>query len=108
MQYGGFEYFFADFAAGRFVTGLFAEGCDQGVIFVVKGDVSRQGIHKNFLQNVVMQSSVKEQMPLRHPPGVGINDKKRLVESIKQDAVRRFPTDTLDGKQLFPQSPDSR
>ena len=108
MQYGGFEYFFADFAAAGFFAGLFAEGYDEGVVFVVNGDIGREGIHKIFLQNVVMQSSVKEQMPLRHPPGVGINDKKRLVESIKQDAVRRFPTDTLDGKQLFPQSPDSR
>ena len=108
MQYGGAEYFFADFAAGRFVTGLFAEGYDQGVIFIVKGDVGRQGIHKIFLQNVVMQSSVKVQMPFCHPLGVGINNKNRLVEGIKQDAVRRFPTDTLDGKQLFPQSPDSR
>ncbi len=43
-----------------------------------------------------------------HPPGVGINDKNRLVESIKQDAVCRFPTDTFDGKQFFPQSPDIR
>ena len=34
-------------------------------------------------------------MPLRHPLCIGINDKNRRVESIKQDTVCRFPTDTL-------------
>ena len=40
------------------MTGIFAEGNDQGVIFVVNGDIGRQSIHKNLLQNIVMLSSV--------------------------------------------------
>ena len=54
-----------DFTASRLVTGLFAEGNDQSVIFVVNGNAGRQGIHKSLLQNVVRQSSIKMQMPLR-------------------------------------------
>ena len=93
---------FAELTATGFVTGLFTEGNDQSVVFVVNGNIRRQCIHKNLLQNVVMQSSVKVQMPFSHPPGVGINDKNRFIESIKQDTVRRFPPDTLDGKQFAP------
>jgi hypothetical protein len=42
------------------VTGLFAESDDEGVVFVVNGDVGRQGIHKNLLQGAIMQSAVKD------------------------------------------------
>ena len=45
---------FATLTATGFVAGLFAEGNNQGVIFVVNGDIRRQGIHKNLLQSVVM------------------------------------------------------
>ena len=62
------------------MTGVFAEGDDEGVVFVVNGDIGRHSIHQNLLQGVVMQSSVKVQMPFSHPPGVGINDKNRLIE----------------------------
>jgi len=70
---GGILYFFrpqktlATLTASGLFTGLFAESHDQGVVFIVNGNIGRQGIHKNLLQNIVMQRSVKVQMPLRHP-----------------------------------------
>ena len=40
----------ANFAAGGLVAGLFAEGDDEGVIFVVNGNIGRQRIHKHLLR----------------------------------------------------------
>ena len=44
-------------------------------------------------------------MAFRHSPGIGINDKERFLKGIKQNRIRRFVADSLDGEQAFPQSP---
>ena len=74
---------FAKFTAAGLVAGLFAKSYNQGVVFVVYGDIRRQCVHKSLLQNVIMNSTIQAQMPFSNPPRIGINHKYWLVESIK-------------------------
>ena len=49
---------FANFSAPGSAAGLFAKGNDESMVFVVKGGICRQGIHKSLLQDIIMLAAV--------------------------------------------------
>ena len=91
----------AFFAAGYRPAICFPRVHNQGMILVVKRDVFGEGPHNKRLQCVIGHVRGNHAMSPKNPPGIGVDHKNGLIGGIEQDAVRRFLSDAVDGKQLI-------
>jgi hypothetical protein len=73
----------------------------QGVEFII--DFSRPGkvVFKESF-DLVMFCEFKQPQPVADPFGIGIHHKGGFAGRIKDDRIRSFGTDAMDGQKFFP------
>ena len=86
-------------AAGPGAAVFLAQAHQQGMKFLVPGDICREMLHKQLLQLFIGARLPGQVMAAQDPEGVGVHHKGGQVKGVKEDAVRGLRPDALDGQE---------
>lgn len=67
---------------------------------VLLGKISQLGLAKSF-DLVIVGGLLNPAVPRKDSLGVGVDDERRMISGVEENAVRRFRPDAADAQQLF-------